>query len=37
MKGIQIEITFDDMDFVYNWKYLISLQMVLPGFLTKFR
>ena len=37
MKGIQIEITFDDMDFVYNWKYLISLQIVLPRFLKKHR
>jgi hypothetical protein len=29
MTGIQIEITFNDIDFVYNWKYLISLRIVL--------
>ena len=35
MKGIQIELTFNDVGFVYNWKYLISLQMVFTWFSNK--
>jgi hypothetical protein len=35
MESIQIEITFNDIDFVYNWKYYISLQMVFPWFFNK--
>jgi hypothetical protein len=29
MKSIQLKFTFNDIDFVYNWKYYISLRIVL--------